>query len=126
MTSWPLAAETAGKKKVLPAKYKNESEIDAKTPPREIRTKKTTAAIKVLAAIIIFLRSKRSAANPASAINKKLGVASERTIPDTAKLLPVFAKTEEIREINRKAEAIWPRNKVSTSIKKSLLFRTSI
>ena len=90
LTIWALAAEIAGKKKVLPVKYKNERNIDRKTLSKVKSIKITTTAIVELAKIISFLRSTKSAARPAAAIKIRLGIASERMIPETEKLLPVF------------------------------------
>ena len=108
------------------AKYKNDKEIEAKTILSERITKSTTRVIRKLAAIIIFFLSTRSANKPAKAINKKLGAASERIIPETAKLLPVLVNTDDIKEISKNPEAACPRSKVKIRIKKFLLFRTSI
>src|SRR3972149_9420669 len=118
LTIWALAAEIAGKKKVLPAKYRNERKMEKKTLSRVNSIKTTTTAIVELAQIMSFLRSTKSAASPAAAIKIRLGIVSESIIPETEKLLCVFWKTEEIKEIIEKPEAICPKSKVMVKRKK--------
>ena len=86
--------------------------MEKKTLSRVKSIKTTTAAITELAQIMSFLRSAKSAARPAAAIKIRLGIVSESMIPETLKLLPVFKKTEEIKEIIKKPEAICPKSKV--------------
>src|SRR3989344_3997820 len=90
LTIWALAAEIAGKKKVLPAKYRNERKMEKKTLSMVKSITTTTTAITELANIMSFLRSTKSAASPAAAIKIRLGIVSESIIPETLKLLPVF------------------------------------
>src|SRR3989344_1853224 len=118
LTIWALAAEIAGKKKVLPAKYRNERKMDKKTLSKVKSITTTAMAIIELAQIISFLRSTKSAARPAAAINIRLEIVSESIIPETLKLLPVFKKTEEIKDIIKKPEAICPQSKVRFKRKK--------
>ena len=118
LTIWELAAEIAGKKKVFPAKYRNERKMDKKTLSKVKSITTTTTAIVELAQIMSFLRSTKSAASPAAAIKMRLGIVSESMIPETEKLLPVFKKTEEIKEIIKKPEAICPKSKVRVKRKK--------
>src|SRR3990167_5031412 len=118
LTIWALAAEIAGKKKVLPAKYRNERKMEKKTLSKVKSITTTTTAIVELAQIMSFLRSTKSAASPAAAIKMRLGIVSESMIPETEKLLPVFKKTEEIKEIIKKPEAICPKSKVRVKRKK--------